>query len=212
MNFIPAPTMRERAEFSTRDSSSRPRPERFQDYVQTTVEKTEDQKQKRPSIFEIASEQNALAAPPPLFSLTPCATAQESLTVGSINHIPYELLAEMISSSITHLISNGDKETSMYLEGNWCRGTVLEGVQIVIKEFSTAPLAYNITLRCSPTTLLFLQPHLSALSAALHQEKRPYAIHHLEVELGDTSQFLFHRKSAPDNDQQNPGDHRDQQG
>jgi len=107
-----------------------------------------------------------------------------------------------------HCIKNGIKETSVRLDGTSFIGSPLQGVELIIKEFSTAPAIFNIEFRGSVSAIAFLQPHLVTLSAALHSDKKKeFLIHRVELELeGDSSPFLFHRKPSPEDNPNYTGD------
>ena len=112
------------------------------------------------------------------------------------------MIVEQASSAITHVIENGIKETTVRLDGEWLAGSPLQGAEITITEYNTSPLMFNVVFRCSPTAIAHLMPHLSALSAALHSQKKDYLIHRVEAELEESSEFLFHRKPASSGDTQ----------
>ncbi len=180
----------------------------------------------RQSLFDLAAEEgngnsgkrqkraaeeavccSALSMPLLVQSIQLSQTTSQSITALE-SLIP--ILVESTQSGITHLTDRGMKETWITLDGTRFTDTALEGVKLVIREFSTAPLAYNVELRCSPTSLAHLQSLLPSLTAAIQQEHHSFVIHKIDAYLHDSPPPLIHRKeSAADEDK--PHDH-DQRG
>jgi hypothetical protein len=186
----------ERHNSTTKESSSRVKQERFREHYTGKVEKVEEEGKKRPTIFDIVAEENPLG-PPPKFSIY--SPNDSTSAIGAISKEQIDWIVTQATSNIVHCIKNGVQETSIRLDGASFIGTPLEGMELIVQEFSTAPFIFNISFRGCSSAVAFLQPHLAALSAALHADKKAeYSVNRIEAELGDSSPFFFHRKPAPE--------------
>lgn len=185
----------ERHSSTAKESSSRVKHERFREHYNKKVEKVEEEKKKRPSIFEVVAEENPLSSPAK-FSIHSPNESTVAINAVSMNKEQIDWIVEQATLNIAHCIKDGVKETSIRLDGASFNGSSLQGMELIIQEFSTAPLIFNIAFRGSSSALAFLQPHLQALSAALHADKKAdYAINRIETELeDDSSRFFFRRK------------------
>ena len=193
---------RQHSETSSKDSPSAPKKKTFREFFETKVEKAEERETKKRSIFDIAA--NLVPSIAKAFSIDN-AVVEEGVSALSKKEI--EWIMTEAASAITHCISSGVKETTLKLDAAGFQNSPLFGSELVIKEFSTAPLSFNVEIRCSPTALAFLQPHLPSLAAAFHTEqKRPYAIHRIEASLDDRSEFYFQRKPAADSGHNDQGE------
>ena len=185
----------ERHNSATKESSSRIKQERFREHYANKVEKIEEERKKRPSIFDIVAEENPLASSN--FSIHSPIDSSDAARVVSKEQIDW--IVTEATSNILHCIKNGIQETSIRLDGASFIGSPLEGMELVIQEFSTAPFIFNISFRGCSSAVTFLHPHLAALSAALHADKKAnYSVNRIETELGDSPPFFFHRKPAPE--------------
>ncbi len=182
---------------ATREASARAKQTRFREHYDMKVEKIEEEKKHR-SIFELIAEENPFAAPMKFSLSSPCDAVQ-SANIMPLSKTQSDWIVAETDVAIIHCIKNGIKETSVRLDGTSFIGSPLEGVELIIKEFCTAPLIFNLEFRGSPSAMSFLQPHLLTLSAVFHADKKKeYSIHRIELETEDSSPFLFHRKPSPD--------------
>lgn len=179
----------------TKDRSFCSEKNKFRKYFESKVEKTdEDKREKKPSVFDIAAQQQNPNAP--LFSqaqLDASVQTSKDSKIAPLSNAHYESLLSETALAISHTIDRGVKETSVKLDGPAFQGSVLCGVELIIKEYSTAPLMFNVEFRGSNQAISTLAAHLPALKAAFHQPEG-YAIHRIEANFEDSSPFLFHRK------------------
>jgi hypothetical protein len=187
---------------SVKSSETKERPccsqtNKFRNFFEPKVEKSEEKKEeKKPSVFDLAAEQknqNSAVLPFTQVQLQSCHQASCENKITPLSNAHYESLLSETTLAISHTIQNGVKETSVRLDGLAFQGSSLYGVEFIIKEFSTAPLMFNIEFRGSETALSTLAPHFATLKAAFPQSEG-YAIHRIDASFEDSSPFLFHRK------------------
>jgi hypothetical protein len=178
-----------------------PNAENFRQHYDQTIEKSEedDHEEKKQSVFDLAAEQKINPIFPHPQTLVPSSPALVSTCetkIAPLAKTQCEWIIKEATSAITHTIQNGVKETSLRLDGPAFLNSPFQGIELVIKEFSTAPLSFNIEFRGSSTAISSLKPHLQDLRAAFYGSHRPegYAIHRIETSYEDSSPFLFHRK------------------
>jgi hypothetical protein len=68
--------------------------------------------------------------------------------------------------------------------------------QIVIREFSTAPKAFNVEFVGSPQALALIQQNVPALLGAVQQGNFNFSINRFDVKLGSTEKPIFSRKES----------------
>jgi hypothetical protein len=85
-------------------------------------------------------------------------------------------LFEKMVSMIMVMQSSGMTETTIHLPE-------FANAQIVIREFSTAPLAYNIELIGNPEAVAFFQRNLAPLRTAFQERKLRFSVNRLETSL-----------------------------
>ncbi len=187
---------RQQAETSSKEQPSNPKKKNFREFFENKVEKVEEREIKKRSIFEIIADAAVPPFPIPM-TIDPSCDVQCASNIPPISKQEADWIVSEATAAITHCIDSGVKETTLRLEGAHFQTSPLYGTEIVITEFSTAPLAFNVEFRCSPTALAFLQPHLPGLAAAFHlTPKREFSFNRIDASLEDSSQFLFHRKPA----------------
>jgi hypothetical protein len=98
-------------------------------------------------------------------------------------------------SQIFIMQANGINETTIHLNTPEFASSMFAGAQIVIKEYSTAPLAFNIEFLGSPQNSLYFEQNIATLRAAFASEDRKYTINRIESRLlSKQEKPLFHRK------------------
>ncbi|HEX4839121.1 MAG TPA: hypothetical protein VFU89_01620 [Rhabdochlamydiaceae bacterium] len=108
-----------------------------------------------------------------------------------------EVLAifEKMISQILIMQMNGVNETVLHLNTPEFSSSIFAGAQIVIKEYSTAPLVFNIEFLGSPQNSLYFEQNIASLRAAFASEDRKYSINRIESRLlSKKEKPLFHRK------------------
>lgn len=127
----------------------------------------------------------------PLFIAPPPQTAPAYTLLSG------EMLAlfEKMVSQIFIMQANGINETTIHLNTPEFASSMFSGAQIVIKEFSTAPLAFNIEFLGSPQNALYFEQNIASLRAAFAGEERKFSINRIESRLLQKAEKpLFHRK------------------
>jgi len=183
------------------ETSLSPEAKGFRKYFEMNIEKTEDEREeKKPSVFDLAAEQKNNSTIPFPHQQMPLQVAAASPTseikTAPLSEIHCDWLVKEATSAITHTIQNGVKETSLRLDGPAFANSPFQGIELIVKEFTTAPLTFNIEFRGSSAAISSLKPYLPDLKAAFYGTHRPegYAIHRIETSFEDSSPFLFHRK------------------
>jgi hypothetical protein len=103
-----------------------------------------------------------------------------SSEVKAFASLSIEPIFEEMVSQMSFLHENGIQQTTFTYDS---KTSVLSGVQVVIKEFSTAPKSFNVELMGTPEAVVLLQKNVSDLVAAFNAEERPFKINRLETHL-----------------------------
>jgi hypothetical protein len=135
-------------------------------------------------------------APPPATPLGPLFIAPAPDVAPAYMQLNSEMLAlfEKMTSQIFIMQTNGINETTINLNTPEFASSRFFGAQIVIKEYSTAPLAFNIEFLGSPQNSLYFEQNIASLRAAFAGEERKYSIHRIESRLSKQEKPLFRRK------------------
>jgi hypothetical protein len=100
-------------------------------------------------------------------------------------------------SQIVLMQTNGVNETTVTLSTPEFASSVFAGSQIIIREWSTAPLAYNIEFVGTDQNIPIFDRNIESLRAAFASEKRSYSINRIESRQRTEKKPLFHRKEHP---------------
>jgi hypothetical protein len=142
---------------------------------------------------------------PPSSALGPHFIAPAPESPPAYTALRAEMLAffERMVGQIVVMQANGNSETTIHLNTPQFASSIFAGAQITIKEFSTAPLAYNIEFLGSPQSTLYFEQNIASLRAAFASEKRNYTINRIDSRLQREEKPLFHRKEkASDKDEE----------
>ena len=151
-------------------------------------EKKEPEKEEAPAaVFPIQPE-----APSPLF-----IPASSGITPGYAS-LRAEILAlfERMVSVISVMHDAGITETTIHLTSEMA-GSMFAGAQIVIREFSTAPKAFNIEFIGNAQNTALFEQNVASLLAAFQSGNYNFSIHRLESSLLPAEKPMFHRKEKP---------------
>lgn len=118
-------------------------------------------------------------------SATPSVRSSIPAANGLPATMPWQGILESASQGITHVLKKDVKETTLTLDGPLFANTPLAGVKMTVREYSTAPLAYNIHFACAPHAMHYLQPHLKTLATLFQSRRSPFSIHSVDADLGD---------------------------
>lgn len=105
-------------------------------------------------------------------------------------------LFERMVGVMTIIQTTGVTETVMTLNARQFASSVLYGSQIVIREFSTAPTAFNVEFIGSPEALALVQQNIPGLMGAVQQGNFNFTINRFDVKLATGEKPIFTRKEA----------------
>lgn len=118
------------------------------------------------------------ATPLGLSFLTPTSELPPAYTL-----LPAPILAlfEQMVSRIVVMQSRGDTETTIHLSTPEFLSTPFADARIIIREYSSAPLAYNIELIGNPEATALFQQNLPSLQAAFQDKRYRFRVNRLEA-------------------------------
>lgn len=118
-----------------------------------------------------------------------------------------QALFEKMAGTMILLSSSLETETSVFLDAPQFASSPFYGSRITIKEFSTAPKAFNIEIASNPAAVSLLQTHQAALLTSFQQGNFNFSIGRIDTEIQSSDRPLFHRKEPLSQDD----DARDQE-
>jgi hypothetical protein len=110
-------------------------------------------------------------------------------------------LFERMVSQIFVMQTNGMKETTLHLDTPNFASSMFAGAQIIIREFSTAPLAYNIEFLGSPQSALYFDQNIAGLRAAFASEKRNFTVNRIESRIQKSEKTPRHKGNRKEEDE-----------
>lgn len=152
---------------------------------------------------QVKKEEAAPASPaaaPAASALGPLFIAPAPQVAPAYTQLSSEMLAlyEKMVSQIFIMQASGINETTIHLNTPEFAHSMFAGAQIVIKEYSTAPLAFNIEFLGSPQNSLYFEQNIGSLRAAFAAEDRKYSIHRIDSRLLQKEEKPhFRRKEKP---------------
>lgn len=130
----------------------------------------------------------------PLFIAPPSEAPPAYATLNS------EVLAlfERMVGVISIMKESGITETIIHLNTAEFSNSRFAGSQIIIREFSTAPLAYNIELQGTPQNTALFEQNVGSLMQAFQSSNYPFRINRIDTRLLSQrpDKPLFHRKET----------------
>ena len=151
------------------------------------VEEKEEQKAAtlRREVKKETTAPSTQAVVPATTTLGPLFIAPAPEVAPAYTQLNNEMLAlfEKMLSQIFIMQANGINETTIHLNTPEFASSIFAGAQIVIKEYSTAPLAFNIEFLGSPQNSLYFEQNIASLRAAFASEDRKYSINRIESRL-----------------------------
>jgi hypothetical protein len=173
-----------------------------QEIVEEKIEAVEQKKELESTTLkrEVKKEAGAPSSPmttPAATTLGPLFIAPAPEVAPAYTQLSGEMLAlfEKMISQIFIMQANGINETTIHLNTPEFASSMFAGAQIVIKEYSTAPLAFNIEFLGSPQNSLYFERNIASLRAAFASEDRKYSINRIDSRLlSKQEKPLFHRK------------------
>ena len=138
------------------------------------IEKEKKKETEGQSIAPVMQEPTLLPQTPPLLGPPETPTPYAQLHP----HV-MELFERMVGTmSVMHL--SGVNETVINLNAQKFASSVFFGSQIIIQEYSSAPLAYNIQINGSAQALALLERNSATLMAAFQHGNYAFRVHRLE--------------------------------
>lgn len=116
--------------------------------------------------------------------------------------VEIEALFEKMAGTMLVLASSGETETTVFLDAPQFNQSPFYGTRITIKEFSTAPKAFNIEIASSILVLNAIDIHKPALLSAFAQADFNFSIGRFDTEILQEDRPLFHRKEPVSQDQE----------
>jgi hypothetical protein len=208
-------TSTESHESTKRSHSSSAKDQRFRELMKVTAI---DDKPKEKGLFSLIEEEdesketdgegsnlaNANSPLPPLTSLanSPISSPSTSRVESAGLNPQLELLFERMASSMIIMSTSGDTETTLFLDNSHFASSLFFGAKITIREFSTAPKAFNIEIASSLAAIHVLNAGKESLLSAFQNGKFNFSVHRLDTQVQSDDRPLFHRKENQDHDQQ----------
>ncbi|QVL58041.1 MAG: hypothetical protein KFB93_02880 [Simkaniaceae bacterium] len=166
------------------------------------------QVQRRQSVFDMASKKEKQGRPSQrkkevdhapqhgiAQGLLTSSVSGETLSVGSASELSAEmsLLVEKMANFIQVESQNGITTTTVMVE---MEGSILDGSQIVINHYDTAPHSFNLQLSGSPEGIDLFAANLASLQTSLqtHQALQGLQVHILPPTLSEKSDLYLRGK------------------
>lgn len=142
---------------------------------------------------ESIQQPTAAAAPT---TLAPSFLSPPTTTAPAYSLLTPDMLAlfEKMVSVISILKDSGISETTIHLNTPEFENSQFYGAQIVIREYSTAPLAYNVELLGNPLAADLFKTNLPNLRSSLSDPKYRFRIHRLESSISQEPHDRVERK------------------
>jgi hypothetical protein len=148
-----------------------------------------------------AHAEAAPVVPPAASTLGPLFIGPASAAAPSYMTLKPEILAlfEKMVGVISVMKDMNDTETTIHLNTPEFANSKFFGAQIVIKEYSTAPLAYNIEFQGTAQNAADIEKEVGAFMNAFQTGNHNFSIHRFESRLlqQQPEKPLFHRKEPP---------------
>jgi hypothetical protein len=115
-------------------------------------------------------------------------------------------LIDNIGAEMILMNTDGVQETTLNLGNKYPSGSILNGLEIIISEFNTAPKIFNIKLICPYPSIEKITPHIPQIIQVFRERKFDFSVNRIDTEIS-SDKPLFCRKHESENDS-----HSDQQG
>ncbi len=191
--------------------------------VQATDEKPKERKLPSASSDEEKDEEETGSLPsifaPPCPQGSSSDTAPSAPAIPSLNRIAGPVLPnpameaafEKMASTMILMNSAGDRETTLFLDGAHFSGSCLFGTQITIREFSTAPKAFNIEVLSNSLGAAAIDAGKNALLLSFQNGNFNFTVHRFDTHIQQSEERpVLHRKESHDRDPQDQKRGREQ--
>lgn len=126
------------------------------------------------------------------------ALASSSVTLSAA----IEAVFEKMASCMIVMTTSHETETTLLLDNPQFASSALFGTQITIREFSTAPKAFNIEIISNPAAVAMIEGSKNALLSAFQKGDFNFTVHRLETHFQSEDRPVFHRKESNDREHQ----------
>jgi hypothetical protein len=110
-----------------------------------------------------------------------------------------EAAFEKMASSLIMMVSSREVETTLFLNNPHFAASPLFGTKIILREFSTAPKAFNIEIASNPQGAELIRSSKESLLSAFQKGNFNFSVHRLETHLHEKGDRpTFHRREAED--------------
>ena len=163
-----------------------------------------------PSLVSNPKEESINAAIPvntPLPFTSLSSDASSTSCISSVLSAEAHALFEKMASTMIVMQTSGETETTLFLDSPQFSSSVFFGAQITIREFSTAPKAFNVEIIASSLAIQAMNSCRNDLLSAFQNGRFNFSVHRFDTFLLAEERPLFHRKEEKDgNDGERSGD------
>ena len=175
----------------------------FEEKIEEEMQQVED-KQEPAAKLAVKKEKIQQEAIPAVFpassALGPSFIAPASETPPAYATLNPEVLAlfEKMVGVISVMKESGIKETIIHLNSAEYANSRFAGSEIIIREFNTAPLAYNIELVGTPQNAALFEQNVGALMSAFQTGKYGFTVNRIDTRVASPrpDKPVFHRKET----------------
>lgn len=178
--------------------------------------KTKEVAEHAPSkdFFSMVAEDKGVECKDPMFSSSAlalqAASGMDSSQAAPISSVAIALSAdieaafEKMASCMLVMSSSHEVETTLFLDNPHFASSSLFGTTITIREFSTAPKAFNVEIVSNPSAIAIIDASKNDLLSSFRNGNFNFSIHRFDTHLESSEgRPLFHRKegTGQENDQ-----------
>jgi hypothetical protein len=117
-----------------------------------------------------------------------------------------EAAFEKMASCMIVMTSTQERETTLFLDNPHFASSSLFGTQITIREFSTAPKAFNIEILSNPQGVALIDSSKSELLSAFQNGNFSFTVHRLDTLLHQREDRpVLHRRENEDREHKDQG-------
>ncbi len=166
--------------------------------------------------FSMVTEDEESECKDPMFSSSAlaiqAATSMDSGQANAVTSVAIALSAdveaafEKMASCMIVMSSSHEIETTLFLDNPHFASSSLFGTTITIREFSTAPKAFNVEIVSNPSAIAIIEASKNDLLSAFRNGNFNFSIHRFDTHFeGSEGRPLFHRKESMDQEKDQSG-------
>jgi hypothetical protein len=125
-----------------------------------------------------------------------------SIPIRNILPAEIEAIFEKMASCMLVMSSSGEAETTLFLDNPHFASSIFFGTKITIREFSTAPKAFNVEIASSSQAIIAIEASKSGLLSAFQNGNFNFSIHRFDTHIQNEERPVLHRKESEDRDNQ----------